>query len=123
MSGCGSDTEAVRTPPAVAPSSVAQSTVNDAKTDRTAEVKAALPADLAKTVKTATQTEPGRLQIDTSLVDPRGDAGSPAAKQATAPCEAAVEEFSEAHVSVMEDDGTSWILYGHPTYGNTCTEV
>lgn len=118
VSGCGNDTATV---PTQAPA--AQPTVNSADTDRTAAVKAALPANLAAVVKTATQTEPGRLQIGTSLMDPRGADGSPDAKKATAICEAAVAQFGDAHVSVMEDDGTSWILYGHPSYGNTCTEV
>lgn len=117
-SGCGSDAATVPTQaPAVQP------TVNTADTDRTAAVKAALSDNLAAVVKTAVQSEPGRLQIDTSLVDPRGAAGSPDAKKATAICEAAVAKFGAAHVSVMENDGTSWILYGHPSYGNTCTEV
>lgn len=72
-------------------------------------------------VTSAVEVEPGRWTIETSIVDPRVD-GSAEAAEAIEICEAAVDAGAE-YVSVMESDGTTFVLYGHPSYGNTCTEV
>lgn len=90
--------------------------------DITAEVKAVAP-DLESYVVSATVTEPGRVTIESSLVDPRGEDGSPEALLAIQLCNDVVGLGEISHVSIMEKDGTTWILYGHPSYGNTCTEV
>lgn len=74
-------------------------------------------------LKAVTETEPGRVTVETSIVDPREDAGSAEALEAVAICEAAVSA-GPTHVSVMEADGTHFVLYGHPAYpAGECSEV
>lgn len=86
--------------------------------DRTTELR-----ELAgEAVSAAEEVEPGRIEVTTTIVDPRGDAGSAEAAAAIAICEAAVG-LGATYVSVLEADGTTFVLYGHPTYGPTCTEV
>lgn len=70
----------------------------------------------------ATETEPGRIEVETSITDPRGGEGSTEAAAAIAICEAAVS-LGATYASVLEADGTTFVLYGHPSYGQTCTEV
>lgn len=66
------------------------------------------------------ETEPGRWVIHTSIVDPRGDDGtSPEAQKATAICEKAVE-LGAAKVSVMESNDSTFVVYGHPSFGDVC---
>jgi hypothetical protein len=92
-------------------------------TDVTPQVRAASP-DLESYVKAATSTEAGRVTVETFLVDPRGDAGSDEALLALQLCNDIVANFAgTTNVSIMEDDGSTWVLYGHPSYGDTCTEV
>ena len=67
------------------------------------------------------ETEPGRWVVHTSILDPRGDDGSsPEAQKAIAICERAVE-LGATYVSVMESNDSTFVLYGHPSYGNVCT--
>ena len=66
------------------------------------------------------ETEPGRWVVHTSIIDPRGDDGSsPEAQKAIAICEKAVE-LGAVHVSVMESNDSTFVVYGHPSYGDTC---
>ena len=75
-------------------------------------------------IKSVTETEPGRIRIDTSVVDPQAASGSEAAVTAIAICEPAVALFGPNYVSVLEDDGTNFVLYGHPAVPKgACTEV
>lgn len=75
---------------------------------------------MSQRVTDVEETEPGRWQIHTSIEDPRGDDGtSEEAQQAVAICEKAVE-LGASKVSVMESNGTTFVLYGHPSYGDTC---
>jgi len=91
--------------------------------DRTAELLEAGGEQVwVDSITSATETEPGRIEIQTTIVDPRTDASEEAAS-AVAACEAAVETLGAAHVSVLEEDGTSFVLYGHPQYGEECVEV
>lgn len=91
--------------------------------DRTAELADAL-ADTATYLEQATETEPGRLDIQTNIVDPRGDDNSTEASTAVVICNAAVSLGDIDYVSVMEADGTSFVLFGHPSVPEaTCTEV
>lgn len=78
----------------------------------------------ADSITLATETEPGRVVVETSLVDPRGEDGSPVAKTAISICEAVVKMDGVKNVRLMEADGTHWILFGHPmvTEGE-CGEV
>jgi hypothetical protein len=100
-----------------------------ADTDVTEEVRAsASGASWIEQVTAATLTEPGRIAVETTIVDPRGDAGSPAAHQAIQVCEGVVAYMQSTgvaapKVSVMENDGTTYVLYGHPSYPGGCTEV
>lgn len=91
--------------------------------------------DLTATVKTlaekngsvvtkATEEEPGRISVETTLVDPRGGEDSPAAKQALAICEVLAAKTDVTYVSVKEADGTNWVLFGHPKVPKgACGEV
>lgn len=95
--------------------------------DRTEEFRAANPdATWLSSLKSAMETEPGRLQIDTTVVDPRGPDGSEPALVAVSMCNAAVASFGAAypHIKVMEADGTHFVLFGHPAVPDgACTEV
>ncbi|WP_426735542.1 hypothetical protein [Glutamicibacter sp. 2E12] len=72
----------------------------------------------------AEETEPGRISVETSLVDPRAADGSAEAKQAIEICEAAAGLDGVTYVSVLEKDGTSWVLFGHPSVPTgECAEV
>ncbi len=77
----------------------------------------------ANLITSAEETEPGRIEVGTSIVDPRGDNGSPEAQQAIAICEAVMIATGASYVNVAEEDGTTFVLAGHPTYGPDCTEV
>lgn len=113
LTGCSA--AAVEPPAAKAPGSAA--------VDRTADLAEVL-AETASYVERATETEPGRLVIETNIVDPRGDDNSTEAATAVVICNAAVSLGGIDHVSVMEADGTSFVLFGHPSVSEgTCTEV
>lgn len=104
-------------------------TVQEQGTDRTAALrKAGQGEPWADRITAAVETEPGRIQVDTNLVDPRGDDGSPPARMAIEICEAAVslmksQGVKEPRVNVMEKDGTHWVLHNHPSYPEPCTEI
>lgn len=75
-------------------------------------------------IKSVVETEPGRITIDTSVVDPRGADGSDEAKMAIAICESAVSLFGPSYVAVKEHDGTHFVLFGHPSVPKgSCAEV
>jgi hypothetical protein len=73
-------------------------------------------------ITNAEEPQPGWLDIETSIVDPRGDNGSLQAIQAIQICEAG-KYLGYERVNVFESDGTHFVLAGHPTYGPECTEV
>lgn len=80
--------------------------------------------DWISSVTAVTEAEPGRLSIDTSVIDPRGEDGSNEAKIAIAICESAVQFSQPSYVAVKEKDGTRFVLYGHPSVQqDACTEV
>ncbi|WP_163185912.1 hypothetical protein [Cellulosimicrobium sp. SL-1] len=89
-----------------------------AAVDRTADVQAAAGDVVTK----ATETEPGRIEVETTIADPRGDAGGAEGQSAIAVCEA-VKGLGAEHVSVLEADGSTFVVAGHPSYGEACTEV
>jgi hypothetical protein len=89
----------------------------------TSEISTAAQALVGGSVTAATETEHGRVQLDTTIVDPRGENGSPEALEALALCERVKAIPGVTHVSVMEEDGTSFVLAGHPSYGEGCVEV
>lgn len=103
---------------------ISESEVSSASTSAAAGSSDAAPAgDLASQVNSALAGNPhvtevkspeeGRVEIDTDLVDPRTD-NSAEAQQAKDICKTAVGVGGVTYVSVKEQDGTNWILYGHP---------
>ena len=78
----------------------------------------------ANLITSAEETEPGRIEVGTSIVDPRGADGSAPARQALGICQRIRNAHPDAQrITIYEQDGTTFVLYGHPMYGNTCTEV
>ena len=130
LAGCTSDpvstpdvsasatTTVTSTPTADSAPTVVTSAPAAAAIDRTVELRALA----GEAVVMAEEVEPGRIEVTTSIVDPRGDSGSAEAVAAIAICEATVG-LGANYVSVLEADGTTFVLYGHPSYGATCTEV
>jgi hypothetical protein len=93
--------------------------------DKTADFKTAKKnAPWLGKITSVTEIEPGRIRVETSVVDPRGADGSEEARSAIAVCESVVALFGPNYVSVLEDDGTNFVLFGHPSVpSGACTEV
>lgn len=107
---------------AAAPESIPTSSGGQDKTSdfTTANASAAWKGQ----IKSVVETEPGRITIETTIVDPRGTDGSKEAKVATEICESAVSLFGPSYVAVKENDGTHFVLFGHPSVPKgTCAEV
>ena len=79
-------------------------------------------ATWVQSVESAIQTEPGRVEVTTTIVDPRTD-DSPEAADAVAICEATVEVSEAESVQVLEEDSTIFVVFGNPRYPDGCTEV
>lgn len=80
--------------------------------------------DAAGSAEITALLEDGRVTIETDLVDPRGEDGSPEAQHAIEICEAAAALEGVSNVNLYEADGTTWILFGHPmAVEGECTEV
>ena len=134
LTGCAASPSPADTAPAATPGTTAPSQTAAAPEslpaassdpDKTADFKTAnAGAAWVGQIKSATAAEPGRIKIETSIVDPRGADGSEPARTAIAICEAAVAIFGPSYVAVMEDDGTHFVLFGHPSVpAGACTEV
>lgn len=93
--------------------------------DKTADFKTAKKnAPWLGKIKSVTEIEPGRIRVETSVVHPRGADGSEEAKTAIDICESIVTLFGPSYVSVLEDDGTNFALFGHPSVpSGACAEV
>lgn len=93
--------------------------------DKTADFKMAIKnAPWWGNIKSVTEVEPGRISVETSLMRPRDAEGSEDAKSAIDICQSVVALFGPRHVSVLEDDGTKFVLFGHPSVsGRSCAEV
>jgi hypothetical protein len=113
LSGCSTD---------AAPEPIASAPAESAPAAES-EIATAAQALVGGSVTAVTETEPGRLQLDTTIVDPRGEAGSLEALEALDLCEQAKAIPGVTYVSVMEADGTSFVLASHPSYGDSCMEV
>lgn len=107
---------------AAAPSSIPSTTYSR---DKTADFKTAKKnATWLNAIKSVAETEPDRIRVETDFVDPRGATGSEEAKSAVAICESVVTLFGPRYVSVLEDDGTTFVLFGHPSVpSGACAEV
>lgn len=131
LTGCATSSSPTETAPAesTTPSQTAAAPESmpaaSSDPDKTADFKTAnAGAAWVGQIKSATETEPGRIKIETSVVDPRGADGSEPAKTAISICEAAVTVFGPSYVAVMEDDGTHFVLFGHPSVPKgACAEV
>jgi hypothetical protein len=127
VTACGGDEATERGEAAPTTATGAAPAADDANV--TEDVRAsASGASWIEQMTAATLTEPGRITVETTIVDPRGDAGSPAAQQAIQLCEGVVAYLkgtgeAQPYVSVMENDGSTFVLYGHPSYPGGCTEV
>ena len=120
LAGCSSEASA----PAPAPSESKEAAATPvASNDLTATVKTLAGKD-GDVITSAVEEEPGRIIVETTLVDPRGKDGSVEAKRALAICELLASKDDVHYVSLKEADGTHWILFGHPmvTEGE-CGEV
>jgi ethanolamine ammonia-lyase small subunit len=82
----------------------------------------------AQLITEATRSEADRLEVRTTVVDPRA-AGSPdTGRPAIDICSAAVQWLQaqgagHPDVTVMEADGSTDVVFGHPSYPGGCTEV
>lgn len=123
LTACGSSDKQESASAKVSAASEQSTTVSET-VDVTDTVKGNLDTATADLITTATETEPGRVEIQTSIVDPRSS-GSEAATQALEICKAGLASLStdKPYVSVLEEDGTTFVLAGHPSYGPDCAEV
>ena len=110
--------EKTPTPTATPTPTSAAATEGFAPVDVTAQMQQAV----GSVVTTATQVEESRVEVETTIADPRTGPGSAEAQQAIAVCEAALA-LGVTKVSVFEADGTTFVVAGHPAYGEACTEV
>lgn len=92
--------------------------------DVTEQIKETVKQDVRSLVTKAQETEPGRLVVYTTIVDPRGEDDSVAAWRALRICNGIVHGGGYEHISVMEYDRTTFVLYGHPSVPvGECGEV
>lgn len=113
LTGCSGGTDS---PQASAPAATSSG-------DVTTDVQDAVGADLASLVSAAEETEEGRIEVKTSITDPRTD-NSDEASDAVAICEAVAAMPGITYVSVLEEDGTTFALFGHPSVPEgACGEV
>lgn len=116
--GCSAGVETAEVPDDV---------VISAGSDRTEEMRSGNPgAAWLDSLIQADETEPGRVLVSTTIVDPRGDEGTVEAQSAIAVCEAAVALLGDSAVAVTvyEEDGTTFVLFGHPSVPDgECGEV
>lgn len=107
LTSCSGSPEATPSEPPAA--SVSETPV--ASKDVTKDVQK-IAKDVSELVDTATETEPGRISVETSIVDPRGGEGSEEALQAVRLCNLVVQNFDVTHVNILEADGTTFAVYG-----------
>jgi hypothetical protein len=103
-----------------------------AEGDRTAAFRySALGAPWGAKIITATESEPGRLEVRIRLADPREGNGSLKTQRAIIICRAAVrflldDGAKKPRVKVMERNGTLWVRtvrFGLPGDPDRCIEV
>jgi ABC-type Fe3+-hydroxamate transport system substrate-binding protein len=127
LAGCGSSSPEAEPTTTTARETTTTTTVAESP-DRTADLKArGAGTSWAAKVTRAVQPEPGRLTVETSIVDPRS-AGSAEAAEAIAICNAGVallqdDDVDDPKVTVAEADGSTFVVYGHPSYPGGCSET
>lgn len=110
-------------PPAADPVSTASTEPTDTPADATSTVQTAVGDTLAPLVLAATRTPAGRIEVTTSLIDPRSD-GSQEGLDAVAICETLAALEGVTYVNVLEVDGTTFAVFGHPSFPRgKCSEV
>lgn len=121
LAGCSTGAPTTATTP-VTPS-VATTTTET--TDVTDKVKSAAGQQASKI--TNARVDGNAVIVRTTVVDPRGDKGSPAAQDAIAICEATVNALAPKSIRVEESDGTTFVIYRDTAFtgvpANTCGEV
>ncbi|SFT60839.1 hypothetical protein SAMN05660657_01833 [Geodermatophilus amargosae] len=128
LAGCGGDDTGTAAAPSSAISSSATSAVPDLSANDV-DVLTDLTAGQtwAALVSEATITEPGRLEVTTAIVDPRGGStGTLEAQQALQVCQGALAYMqqqgqSDPYVKVNESNGTTFALRERGAAG--CAEV
>lgn len=126
LAGCNneSNNEAATTAP--------QTTTTETATLEPEESTDAFPQDITTEIKTvsgeqaihvikAAWTQAGRIEVKTDIVDPKTDSSAEGAK-AIAICQAVKDNFEVEMVTILENDGTTFALAGHPVVGEHCTE-
>jgi hypothetical protein len=126
LAACGGEDQASEAPKAAPTTAADTAAPAFAEVDLTEELRGVTAEPESVTV--ATQTEAERIVVETTIIDPRGDSGSPEAQAAIAICEAAVallesKGATEPAASVMESDGSTFVVYGQPSYPGGCSEV
>ena len=122
--GTSTPAETVTTPvesTAAEPSAPAPSpdeTETEAADDPTARVQAVAGTEW---VLSATEDAPGEFTIETDIIDPRTEPGSPEAEIAIEICEAVQRELGATHVRVEERDGSTFVVLGGAF--EECTEA
>lgn len=79
--------------------------------DVTVDVKKAA-GNMSSLIVSAEETEPGRIEVQTTIVDPRGEDGSRPALDAVRLCNKVVEMGGLTNVDILEKDRTTFAVYG-----------
>lgn len=80
-------------------------------TNVTEVVKAAVGGNALLVESAEQEGEAGHMEIQTTILDPRGEDGSAAAAKAVAICEAVVAELAPAGLRVLEGDGSTFVAW------------
>jgi glucose/arabinose dehydrogenase len=105
--------------PTASPSPTQEATPIPEATDWLAGLQAAGAAGAVTVVESS---EPGTVLVETTIVDPRVEGETPERVEANRICRALVD-LGAQQVRIYESDGTTFMVYGHPSYGNVCIEV
>ena len=77
----------------------------------TEAVKAAVGGNALLIVSAKQEGEAGHMEIQTTILDPRGEDGGDAAAKAVAICEAVVADMAPTGLRVLEGDGTTFVAW------------
>lgn len=115
LAGCSSAADETPTATTASTSSA------PASADVTDQIREAV-GSYANLITSAEEPEPGRIEVGTSIVDPRGDDGTPEAEQAVGICQRLKNANPDAtSIVVYEQDGTTFAIFG--SSWPDCTEV
>lgn len=111
LTGCSAEV-----PAAPAPSPTVSEEAPEASTEKDVTSKVQkIAGELGDVVTSAVEKEPGRIDVQTSIVDPRGPDGSRPALDAVRLCNKIVQGIDGlTHVKILEADRTTFAAYGIP---------